>query len=99
MYAVLIRRVVAGGLMVRAAIVPDHDIAFAPDVMFRHPTVAETGKSRLKLPSRSAQTFRTRTPAVYRLGPDAITPHGGNLVRTHVFLLKAGLGLMFGSAR
>ena len=25
---------------------------------------------------------------VDHLGPDAITPHGGNLVRTHVFLLK-----------
>src|SRR5215469_1188033 len=33
MYAILFRRVVAGGLVVRAAIVPDHDIAFAPDVV------------------------------------------------------------------
>jgi hypothetical protein len=33
------------------------------------------------------------------LGPDAITAHGGNLVRTHVFLLGVSLGSMLGSAR
>ena len=33
MYAVFLRRVVAGGLVVRATVVPDYDIALAPDVM------------------------------------------------------------------
>ena len=33
MYAVFLRRVVAGCLVVRPAIVPDHDVALAPDVM------------------------------------------------------------------
>jgi len=33
MYAVFLRWVVACGLVVRAAVVPDYDIAFAPDVM------------------------------------------------------------------
>jgi len=33
MNAVFLGRVVAGGLVVGAAIVPDHDVALAPDVM------------------------------------------------------------------
>jgi len=43
----------------------------------------------VKLPSRSADP-QNLNAGLDHLGPDAITAHDGDLVRTHVFLLVGG---------